>query len=283
VSDLKSRWAQDAWTRLLESRRRRDRRRKIALLAFGAAVLAALALAIGHRASIVHAPPFTVREILLTGNRLVDGAEVLDLLGVRAGDPWWRYSPSAIRARVLAHPRVANLTVRYEWFHRLRVEVREREASLFVLGSSQGDLTRDGWFLPAAPAVGEEIDRPVLRPIPGTLPAPGHQVDARTQAVARLIGRIEEERPDLWREISEIEMTQSEARAILRSRLGVILFEPGRNDELWARVPEVLADLARRGRDDVVLDLTFAGKIVVRLPDSAPPDTVSALPRREEA
>jgi hypothetical protein len=282
LSDLKSRWAQDAWTSLLESRRRRNRKRRILGAIAGGGALGLLVLAVLQRDAIPRAAPLTVREIVLTGNRVVEGAEVLDLLGLRAGDPWWRYAPSDIRNRVERHPRVASLHLRYEWFHRLHVEVEERVKSLYVLGGLEGDVTTDGWFLPSEP-VGESGDHPVLRAAPGTLPMYGRKVDGRTSAVARLFGQLEQERPDLWREVSEIELTAREARAYLRSPRGVILFEPGENDDLWLRVPDVLADLVRRGRDDIVLDLTFPGRIVVRLPDTAVPDTLTSTTGREEA
>lgn len=281
MSDLKSRWAQDAWMRLLESRRRRNRRRRASVAALGMLAAALLVLAFLEREAIGQATPLTVREIVLMGNRSVEGAEVLDLVGIRAGDPWWRYSPSDIRKRVELHPRVGRLKIRYAWFHRLHVEVEERIPSLCVLGGLQGDVTTDGWFLPPEP-VGENNDRPVLRPAPGALPTYGRRVDARTCAVARLFGQLEEARPELWRELSEVELTAREARAYLRSSRSVILFEPGRNDELWLHVAEVLADLSQRGRADAVLDLTFPGRIVVRHPDSAVPDTLGGAPGREE-
>jgi cell division septal protein FtsQ len=134
------------------------------LLAAGAGALGALAFGIAQRDLLDHATPFTVREIIIAGNRLVEGSEVLDLLGVRAGEPWWDYSASEIQARVREHPRVSALHVRYEWFHRLHVEVVEREPSLTVLGIRR----RSDQRLVSPPPRGRR-DRPAVLGRPGTL------------------------------------------------------------------------------------------------------------------
>lgn len=275
MSDLHSQWAEATWQQLLQSRRKRDRKRHVGLLLLLVSVLSAVALGIRHREWIASWPVFTIHAIEVSGNHTVSFAEVLQILDLQVGDPWWRVKSAQIQERVRQQPRLRNLTERYAWFHRLRVEVEERESTLSVLGSIGGELTRDGLFLPSE-RIRDDTDLPILRVTPGTLPVPGSRADRPVAAVARLVGDIRERHPDLWLDLSEFEFTDVDARAYLRSRRGVIVFRPGVHEELWDLVPAVLGDLERHDRSDIVLDLRFRDRIVVHLPETLVADTLRA-------
>jgi hypothetical protein len=275
LTDQQSQWANATWQGLVESRRKRDRRRGVALGFLGLLILGLLAVLFVQRKAISALPVFTIRVIEVTGNRAITEAEVYDLLDLRAGDPWWSLKPDAVRARAAGHPQIAGIEMRYSWFHRLHVAIAEREPVLAVMGALDGEVTRDGWFLPAREG-NIENDLPILRPAPGSMPVPGSPVGRETAALARLVGELHDKRPDLWRDLSEFELSAGQAYAYLRTRTAVIRFIPGMHDELWARVPTVLGDLDRRKRTDVVLDLRFDDRIVVHLPESAVPDTLEA-------
>ncbi|MDM7913811.1 MAG: FtsQ-type POTRA domain-containing protein [Candidatus Eisenbacteria bacterium] len=207
---------------------------------------------------------------------------MLDLLDLHAGDPWWRFRPAAIRSRAASSPAIQSLSLRYVWFHRLRVELTEREGSLAVLSPIVGEMSEDGWLLPPSP-LGEEHDLPILRARGFALPAPGSMVGGEIGRVARLVGEMRRTHADLWREISEIDLGPEEARAFLRSGRQIVLFTPGRHDDLWGKVPTVLEDLRRQGRHDVVLDLRFPERIVVHLPEVVAPDTLLTQTGKERA
>lgn len=274
MTDPQSHWANATWQGLVESRRKRDRRRKVALGVIGLLILAVLAFGFQQRETISSLPVFSIRAIEVTGNRSISEAVIYDLLDLHAGDPWWKLKPERIRARMAAHPQLAAIDFHYEWFHRLQVGVCEREPVLSVMGPLDGELTRDGWFLASREGNLEE-DLPIFRPTPGSMPMPGSHVGTETAALARLVGDLRESKPDLWRELSEFELSGGQAYAYLRTRTAVIRFIPGVHDELWGRIPTVLGDLEKRKRTDVVLDLRFADRIVVHLPESAIPDTLS--------
>jgi len=280
VNDLHSRWAETTWEQLVQSRGRRNRKRGAALLLLGVCFAGLIVLGVVVRDRISTLPLLTIHEIEISGNRTIPSAEILDILALRAEDPWWKCKPDEIRARTADQPRLALLTLRYGWFHRLRVDVVEREPILTVLDGREGEITRDGWFLPPQSA-GDEADLPILRPVPGTLPAPGSRVDRRTAAVARLVGDLRAHRPAIWRDLSEIDLASADGRAYLRSRHGVILFTPGIHDDLWNQLPSVLDDLERSHRNDIVLDLRFQDRIVVHLPEAVTPDTLVAGSARD--
>lgn len=280
LTDRESQWASATWQGLVKSRRKRDRKRGAALVCLGLLVATVGMLAYAGRSHLSALPVVSVRAIEVTGNRNISEAQVFDLLDLRAGDPWWKVKPEAIRARASAHPQIAGVDVRYHWFNRLQVTVSEREPVLLVMGTNEGELTRDGWFLPAREASVDD-DLPILRPTPGSLPMHGSRVRGEAAALARLVGGLRERKPDLWRELSEFEMTDGQAYAYLRTRTAVVRFIPGVHDELWAKIPAVLSDLERRERGDAVLDLRFQDRIVVHLPDAVVPDTVAASSHRD--
>ncbi len=279
MTNLDPQWAESEWRRLVESRPKRNLRRRLSLAFLAVVAVSAVVLGICEREHCARWAPLTIRAVEISGNRVVAASEVLDLLGVRVGDPWWSFSARSVRGRLPAHPQIRSLSLRYGWFHRLCVEMEERDPVMVVLGDVGGKVTTDGWFLPMS-SFGEDEDLVILRPEPGMLQAPGSPVDRETAAVARLVDSLRRSDLSLWREISEIELTGGEARAYLRSQPGVILFRPGVHDELWDSVPTVLGDLRSRKAVDLVLDLRFDGRIVVRLPETVAGDTLFALSTR---
>jgi len=269
VSELDRRWAAVEWRRVVESRPRRERRRRLALATLFLAIVAILGGAIHERDRWSRWHPFSIQAIEISGNRAVCTAEILDIAGVRAGDPWWICRPAEIRARVAECPRIKTLRLGYGWFHRFRIAVTEREPAAALVGFGDGLITADGYLIEGAGAADTE-DLPIVRPMPGAVPRAGSQVDAQTASIVRLIETIRERRLDLWREISEIEVTSDGARAYLRSQPVMILFFPGEHEELWDNIPRVLSDQRKRGATDLVLDLRFEGRIVVRTAGEAP-------------
>jgi cell division septal protein FtsQ len=275
MNDLQSMMAASAWREMIERRRRRNRIRGIALISFGAMVLGLIGLGAANLDRIARWPVLTIHDVAISSNRVLERHDVLDLLGLQPGDPWWRYDPSAIHRRVEKIPRIAEFNVRYAWFHELRVDVQEREPILLVLGDPDGELTQDGWLLETR-GVGGASDLPVLRLASGAPPQLGKRVGTRAASVARLLGKLRRDRPDLVQRISEVELVADHARVYFRTGRKVVLYRPGSNEELWRQIPSILEDLKRRGRGDVVLDLRFAERIIVHLPVDAVTDTLDA-------
>lgn len=260
---------------LVQRRSRRNRRRRLALFAVGGCLGLLIFLGVASRKRVASLPILTIHEIEVSGNRTIPASGILDVLGLQMQDPWWKYHPDEILARAATHPRIRNLTLHYAWFHRLRVEVVEREPILVVIGGPDGEITTDGWFLPREHP-GEEPDLPILRPAPGTLPSVGAPVDRHTANVARLVADLRDRQSPVWRELSEIDLAGADAHAYLRSLRGVIVFTPEAHNELWTRVPYVLDDLTRNHRCDAVVDLRYPDRILVHLPDAVPVDSAAA-------
>jgi hypothetical protein len=147
-----------------------------------------------------------------------------------------------------------------------------------VLTPLEGDLTADGWFVRSRPTALAE-DLPILRPVAGSIPAPGTRADQSSADVARLMDELRTTRPSLWKQISEVEMRKDCACAYLRSGNAIILFLPGVHEDFWNKVPVVLEDLRRQGREDPVVDLRFEKGILIHLPEAVLADTVATTPK----
>ena len=99
-----------------------------------------------------------------------------------------------------------------------------------------------------------------------------------------MMARLRRERPGLWGDVSEIELTsKGEGYVYLRHTRSMIRFIPGTNEDLWSSVPGVLDDLQSRGCDDAVLDLRFERRIVVHLPEALVPDSAQGHDPRSRA
>lgn len=266
--------AASEWRRILDQRSGRNRRRWLGVTLLVLVVSGGVALGLVSRERIVRSPLFTIQEIDLTGNKSVSDSEIFDILALRAGDPWWRVSRPAIETRRSLEPWIKDIRLSYAWYHTLRVEVIERQPSMAVLTPLAGDLTADGWFVRSRPAALAD-DLPILRPAVGATPAPGTRADRQSADVARLMDDLRSSKPDLWKEISEVEMREDCACAYLRSGNAVVLFLPGVHEDFWKKVPVILEDLRRQGREAPVVDLRFQKGILVHLPEAVLEDSVA--------
>ncbi len=273
----RSTWAAAAFDDLRRNRRRRDLRRRWTIVVLVLLVVGGGGALLIRARALPDLSFWTVRGIAIAGNRTVPEEEISRILELRQGDPWWKYDAELIHARVAAHPSVERIDLRYEWFHRLRVDVVEKEPVLATLPPSPGEVTADGWVLPPRPAA-EAADLPILRTTDGSPPRAGERASGSAAQIARLAAALRESRPELYRDLSEIEVRKDEAYAYLRSCNAMIRFLPGAHESLWESVRLVLEDLERRGRDDAVLDLRFGGRIVVHLPEPVVIDSSAAPP-----
>ena len=120
MSDLQKMMAENAWRRLVESRRQRNRLRRISFILLTSLAVALVCFGVLSRKSLSRMSPLTVREIVVSSNRAICESELLELLDLHVGDPWWKFDPKGIRERASSDPRIDRLAMSYAWFHKLR-------------------------------------------------------------------------------------------------------------------------------------------------------------------
>ena len=114
--------------------------------------MVALALAAGV-AYLIRTPLFGLSAVRVEGTEAVARAEVLEVSRVRLGEPYLGLDLAAIRARVAALPRVADVRVTRDYPSSLRITVTERPPVASVsTGSVYWLVAADGTVLDA-PAV----------------------------------------------------------------------------------------------------------------------------------
>jgi cell division protein FtsQ len=77
-------------------------------------------------------PYFVLTSVEVEGNLRTSDADILALAGIQAGESMWDVSPSAVRARLSAHPWIQRATVRRDGPGRIVIEVRERKPIAIV-------------------------------------------------------------------------------------------------------------------------------------------------------
>ena len=125
-------------------------------------VLVLLVLALGGWL-LLNSSVFAVRDIRVSGNRILSSAEVTQLSGVAVGDNLFRLSPGDVNQALRRSPWIAGVEVERRWPSTLVVRVRERSP---VGWAEDGDGTRllvagDGTVLQAA------VERPTHLPALG--------------------------------------------------------------------------------------------------------------------
>ncbi len=113
----------------IDLRRRRGRRRRVLVIAIGAAVLVVLGV-LGWL--VFGSPVFGVRDVQVEGSTLIAAAEVERVAGVPAGEPLARVDLQAIATRVSGLPPVARVSVARQWPNTIRIRVTERTAAFAI-------------------------------------------------------------------------------------------------------------------------------------------------------
>lgn len=224
---------------------------------------------------------WTVRTIEIEGNRALDRDELLERLGLADGMPWWRVQLGSLRAAAAREPRLLNADFDVHFPRAIRVRVSEREGMVRVIdeqGSATFELAADGTLLDVVPGL-TQTDLPWLTgPLPGPLRA-GRRIELpRAEGWTQQLAKLRSDWPAFWADLSELRYAgEAGFELYLRAGRKVVLWDPARNQDLWAEVPRVLSDLEQWHVDDAVLNLRFRDQVVVKpasdeMPDFERPD-----------
>lgn len=222
----------------------RDSVRKAVIAA--AVILGALLLVAAVPRVLSQASFFRVRRVEVVGARYLSGPEVVAALKLpRQVSLFDRLEPVERSARAIAGVRDAS--VRRRWPATLVVELNEAEPVALTQGKrALVLLDGNGRVLPFDP----------------TRAPPDLPVAPADRAVARLLARIKQREPGLYRVVTSatrerqvIRLQAGDRRFLLRSDTG---------DEQLRALAVVLNDLARSGRRFRELDARFTDRIFVR-------------------
>ena len=210
----------------------------------------------------------TIKEITVEGVHQVTRQEILDRLGVRAGDTMLSVSPTQMAGRVEAHPWIKRAGVRREFPDRLAVTVTERRpAAVVSSGSNRGASLLVDREAAVLGSVGTTAlpDLPVLVGVNavalGRADPPVRDLARAAIHVAELLGQD-------FQGTAEIHVGES-------SRIEAVLdglrfqFGPEPIDRQWERFEQVRQVMRSAGRPEAEkiqgeIDLRYPGKVIVR-------------------
>jgi cell division protein FtsQ len=238
-------------------------RRRRRILGWG---LVAIALAVGV-AYLIRTPLFGLSAVRITGTEAVAEAEVREAAQVRLGEPYLGLDLAAIRSRVAALPRVADVRVTRDYPSSLRIAVAERPP---VASVSTGNVfwlvAADGTVLDAAGRRPDDLPYVASVPLPdgvrpGSRLPPGNELANALTALGGMAPQLRRQVTGVnARTLDSLEFTLKDGTRVL---YGLAVDQPAKD----AAVQLIRRTLKREGRE--------AQRIDVRNP-SAP--TVTATP-----
>lgn len=210
----------------------------------------------------------TIKEITVEGMHQVTRQEILDRLGVRAGDTLLSVSPTQMAGRLDAHPWIKRAGVRREFPDRLAVTVTERRPAAVVSNGSNrgGSLLVDREAAVLGPVA--EIAVPGLPVLAGMNPDALGRADPPVRELARTAIHVAELLGREFRGTVEIHVRES-------SRIEAVLdglrfqFGPEPIDRQWERFEQVRQAMRSAGRPESEqvhgeIDLRYPGKVIMR-------------------
>lgn len=233
-----------------------------------AAVGAVVAASIWGPSTLRRIDWFHVRNVEVSGTRLLAPQEVLAAAGVARGQSLWE-DREVWERPLREHGAIAGVDVSRRIPGTLRIRVEEKQPVAYVEAGALRLATAAGELLPVDPAR-RPMDLPIVRADWG---------DSAQSVVARrlldLVGRLEAMDPALLSEVSEIRATRSGAAgAVLTHRVGELVIPHDTDATRLAELRSVISHLESRaaasGRAAAAtrLDLRYDDQVIVRFPSS---------------
>jgi cell division septal protein FtsQ len=244
--------------------RRRPRRAIRRARALGSLLLlAAVAVTVGGAARwVLTAPRFAIDSIDVRGASRLDAERIREAAAIPAGTNVWALDTRQVLARVEAMPEIRRADIVRALPNRVTIIVEERRPFTLVHAGRLHWLDEEGHVLgqetravapevPVISGLGED-EMATMRTSPGP----------KARAAIALIRALLRSGSALTAEISEIDMSRSEGPVLytvdgVEVRLGADEW-----DERLARLPGVLAQVAKQ--DVSAVDLRFRDQVVLR-------------------
>lgn len=211
-----------------------------------AAAVAGLALVVLAPRVLRHASFFQVRRIDLVGARYVTGEQVADAMKLGPAASVFD-DPGPLQKRVFAIPGVRRVTVERRWPGTLVVRIEEAEpVALTPRKTALALMDGGGRVLPFDP----------------TRAPPDLPVSVADARAARLIARIKDAEPALFRRIETVSVERQDV--ILRGSDWRVVVRADAGRAQLRALATVMDDLSRKGRRWRELDARFNDRVFVR-------------------
>ncbi len=209
-----------------------------------------------------------VKRVTIEGNRIVETAELTQLIKVPKNTPLQEIDLMAVRRDIMSHHFIKDAVVERDLPATLKVTVKERVPLAIINSTEILYLDEDGVVLPHS--ISKQLfDLPVLTGMPdglalapgATLKNPDIQEALRILACTKLVNK------ELYHLISEVRLRNGGDIVLYASEWGVpIIFGQGEIPSKLVRLEAFWNDVVReRGSDNLqYVDLRFDDQVVVR-------------------
>jgi cell division protein FtsQ len=149
---------------------------------------------------------FSVQKIIVTGNSLLDTADVLATAKIDSAENIWDTDLEKIRQRLKELPQVRTVEVSRMFPSRLLINIKERQPVALVISNGLWGVDREGYLLPRYRfEVG--MDFPVITGLNIKERRPGSKIEnAKIVALAEFLGALQVSGPVVYYLISEVTM-----------------------------------------------------------------------------
>ncbi|KJS19253.1 MAG: hypothetical protein VR72_19770 [Clostridiaceae bacterium BRH_c20a] len=215
----------------------------------------------------IHSPFFTIENINVTGNYLLDTEKILNLSQVNKGQNLIKIDKKEIIKRISVHPFVKEVEIKRGLPDTLKINVIERKpVGLLVCPDGFIQVSKEGVFLALIHDIGE-YNLPVISGIDlEQLPGPGQVI--KNDELSLALGIISESFQELLNDIVEINIENK--GHILAYTLDGIEIRLGSLENISEKLYDlnhILEDFNTKGLDDSnieYIDLRFSGPPVIK-------------------
>ena len=215
---------------------------------------------------LVGAKLLAVDRVVTYGNRRMSEAELDELKGSVRGQSLLLVDLEQFRARVLASPWVASVSVRRLLPSTLEVHIIERDPlAIARLGQQLYLVDGSGVIIGQYGPQHAEFDLPIVDGMAPAGAVDGLAIDpARAQLVARFLGSLVA-RPELRRSVSQVDVSRDGNVAVLLDGDATLLYLG--DDQFVERLRtylEIRSTLAERMSDVDYVDLRYGQRVIVK-------------------
>lgn len=209
-----------------------------------------------------------VKRVTIEGNRIVEKAELMQLIKVAKNTQLQEIDLAAVRRDVMSHHFIKDAVVERDLPATLRVTVKERVPLAIINSAEILYLDDDGVVLPHS--ISKQLfDLPVLTGLPeGLGVTPGATLkNGDIQEALKILACTKLVNKDLYHLISEVRLRNGGDIVLYASEWGVpIIFGRGEIPSKLVRLEAFWNDVVReRGSDNLqYVDLRFDDQVVVR-------------------
>jgi cell division protein FtsQ len=209
-----------------------------------------------------------VKRVTIEGNRIVETAEITQLIKVPKNSQLQDVDLMAVRRDILSHHFIKDAVVERDLPATLKVTIRERVPLAIINSSEILYLDEDGVVLPHS--ISKQLfDLPVLTGMPdGITPKPGTKLShPDVQEALRILASSKSVSKDLYHLISEVRLRNGGDLILYAAERGVpIIFGHGEIASKLVRLEAFWNDVVReQGSENLqYVDLRFDDQVVVR-------------------